>query len=137
MTERTIMLNNFSNNSFEPRTSNNDSDRPPKQTFYDFSFRSAQNSGYVVGQHQNKTIFNKKNFNVKKWIKAISTCIWAFVVDLYLDVIVKKLWIWLSFLFRTPTKKWIQYQTIHYYPSPRLSPISSHVLRYDIKPDFL
>ena len=75
--------------------------------------------------------FNKKNLNVRKWIKAISTYIWAFVVDLYLDVIAKKLWVWLCFLFKTPTKKWINYQTIHYYPSPLLSPVSSHVLRYD------
>ena len=133
MTERSLMINNFTNYSLEPRTNNNDSDRAslPKQTFLDFSLRSAQNTGYVVGQHQNKTIFNKKNLNVRKWIKAISTYIWAFVVDLYLDVIAKKLWVWLCFLFKTPTKKWINYQTIHYYPSPLLSPVSSHVLRYD------
>ena len=124
------MLNNFTNYSLESRHSNNDTDRAslPKQTLLDFSWRS-QNNGYVVGQHKNKTIA-EKHFNVKKWVKTISTYIWAFVVDLYLDIIAKKLWIWLCFLFRTPTKKWIQYQTVHYYPSPKLSPVSSHVLRY-------
>jgi len=123
------MLNNYY--SLEPRTkSNNDPDQTaslPKQTLLDFSWRS-QNNRYVVGQHKDKTIF-EKNFMVKRWIKTLTTYIWAIVVDLYLDIIVKKVWIWFCFLFRTPTKKWIQYQTIHYYPTPKLSPVSSHVLR--------
>ena len=123
MTERGLILNNLSNYSLETTTSNNDTDRAalPVQTLLDFSWRNPT-SGYVVGQHSNKNIPEKK-FNIKSWIKTISTYIWTFVI------LAQKIWKCLHFIFRTPTKKWIQYQTVHYYTSSHLSPVSSHLLR--------
>ena len=123
MTERGLILNNLSNYSLETTTTNNDTGRVPQpaQTLLDFSWRN-QNIGYVVGQHNNKTIPEKK-FNIKSWIRTISTYIWTFVI------LAQKIWKCLHFIFKTPTKKWIQYQTVHYYTSSHLSPVSTHLLR--------
>ena len=124
MTERGLILNNLSNYSLETTTTNNDTGRVPQpaQTLLDFSWRNQPPSGYVVGQHNNKNIPGKK-FNIKAWIRTISTYIWTFVL------IAQKIWKCLHFIFKTPTKKWIQYQTVHYYTSSHLSPVSTHLLR--------
>ena len=129
MTERSIILNNFSNYNFDPKSSNHDRDRAAttQQTLLDVSWRTQQNTRYAVRQHQNKTIL-EKNFilNVRKCIATIQTYIWTFVI------IAQRIWKWLVFLFSTPTKKWIKYQSIHYHHTrnPQLSPLSSHILRY-------
>ena len=129
MTERSIILNNFSNYNFDPKSSNHDRDRAAttQQTLLDVSWRTPQNTRYVVRQHQNKTIL-EKNFilNVRKCIATIQTYIWTFVI------IAQRIWKWLVFLFGTPTKKWIKYQSIHYHHTRnhQLSPLSSHILRY-------
>ena len=123
MTERGLILTNFTNYSLETtRSSNNDGDKAalPVQTLLDFSWR---NPNSVVGQHNTKTHIPGKKFDIKRWVKIISSYVWTFVF------IAHQCWKCLLFILQVPTKKWIQYQTVHYYASTQLSPVSSHLLR--------
>ena len=122
MTERALIFNNCS-----AETKINDTTREPTstQTLLDLSWRN-QNGGYVVGQAENKIIPGRK-IGIAGWVKTISAYIWTFVI------LAQKIWRTLYIIFRNPTKKLMQYQTVHYYTSAKLSPLSSHLLRYESK----
>ena len=120
MTERALILNNCS-----VETKHNDTTREsiPTQTLLDFSWRS-QNRSYVVGKAETKLVASRK-IDFTAWIKTISAYIWTFVI------LAQKIWRFLYIIFRKPTKQLMQYQTVHYYTSTKLSPLSSHLLRYE------
>ena len=122
MTERALILSNCS-----AETKSNDKLRKPAPTptLIDLSWRNP-NGGYVVGQAKNKAIPGKY-IGIAGWVKNISAYIWTFVL------LAQKIWRILYIVLRNPTKNLMQYQTVHYYSSAKLSPLSSHLLRYEPK----
>ena len=122
MTERALILNNCS---AETKSNNIPRESTPTQTLLDLSWHNP-NRGYVVGQAKNKVIPGK-HIGIAGWIKNISAYIWTFVI------LAQKKWGILYIILRNPTKNLMQYQTVHYYTSAKLSPLSSHLLRYESK----